>query len=119
MTKPIRTYDLYDVVKVPFPFTDQKTVKVRPAVIISSARHFNAKIGMSVMAMITSFKSNQVQWPSDILIENILLAGLPVPSIIRFKLFTLDHRLILAQLGSLGESDQKKVYQKLKEILVL
>ena len=45
--------------------------------------------------------------------------GLPVPSIIRFKLFTLDHRLIFGRLGKLSETDRHRVREKLKEILVL
>lgn len=119
MNKPIKTYDLYEVVKVPFPFTDIKTVKVRPALILSSAKNFNAKIGLSVMAMITSIKPVQDLWPADIVIENLKLTGLPVPSIIRFKMFTLDHRLILGRLGNLSESDRLNVKKKLKEILAL
>lgn len=116
---PTRTYDLYEVVKVPFPFSDSKTTKVRPALILSSAKQFNAKIGLSVMAMITSLKPTQEFWSADVVIENIQLAGLPVPSIIRFKMFTLDHRLIIGRLGSLSESDKQHVQKKLKEILAL
>ncbi len=119
MNKPIKTYDLYEVVKVPFPFTDTKTTKIRPALVISSAKHFNAKIGLSVMAMITSMKADQELWPADILIENLDLTGLPVPSIIRFKMFTIDHRLILGRLGVLSEVDRQHVKEKLKEILFL
>jgi len=117
MNKPINTYDLYEVVKVPFPFADAKTTRVRPALIVSSAKHFNAKIGLSVMVMITSMKSAQAPWPADLVIENLQDAGLPAPSIIRFKMFTLDHRLILGRLGKLSEADQYPVQRKLKEIL--
>ena len=119
MNKLTKTYDLYEIVKVPFPFTDTKTTKVRPALIISSAKHFNAKIGLSVMTMITSVKSNQDLWPTDIVVKNLEFAGLPVPSVIRFKMFTLDHRLILGCLGKLSEEDRRHVQQKLKEILSL
>lgn len=119
MSKPTKTYDLYEVVKVPFPFTEVKTAKVRPALILSSAKHFNAKIGLSVMAMITSLKPSQDLWPADIIIENLELTGLQFPSIIRFKIFTLDHRLILGRLGHLSEVDCQHVQQKIKEILVL
>ncbi|MGZ8237012.1 MAG: hypothetical protein ACXW1Z_15385 [Methylobacter sp.] len=46
------------------------------------------------MTMITSAK--HTAWPLDTPIENLTAAGLPVPSIIRLKLLTLDNRLILA-----------------------
>ena len=119
MNKPTKTYELYEVVKVPFPFADTNNAKVRPALIISDARNFNAKIGLSVMAMITSLKTSQNLWPTDILINDIELAGLPFPSLIRFKLFTLDHRLIIDSLGSLSKKDIILVQNKLKEILFL
>lgn len=119
MNKPIRTYDLFEVVRVPFPFTDIRATKVRPALILSSPRQFNAKIGMSIMAMITSVKPNQYPWPADILIQDLKPTRLPVPSIIRFKIFTLDHRLVQGRLGKLSEEDQTQVRKKLKEILSL
>ncbi|MDE3045779.1 MAG: type II toxin-antitoxin system PemK/MazF family toxin [Verrucomicrobiota bacterium] len=119
MSKLTRTYDRYEVVKVPFPFADIKAVKIRPALILSSARHFNAKIGSSILAMITSVKPHQELWSSDIVIEDLSPTGLPVPSIVRFKLFTLDHRLILDRLGHLSLSDQEQVQRKLREILSL
>lgn len=119
MNKLTKTFDLYEIVKVPFPFTDKKATKVRPALILSSAKHFNAQIGMSLMAMITSEKPHQDLWPADIIIEDLKSTGLSSPSIVRFKLFTLDHRLIIGRLGHLAEDDRKRVKNKLKEILGL
>jgi len=119
MSAPTRTYDLYEVIKVPFPFSDSKATKIRPALILSAAKHFNGKIGLSIMAMITSVKSNQELWSTDVVIEDLNSVQLPAPSLIRFKLFTLDHRLIIGRLGALSELDQRQVQRKLREILVL
>ena len=33
-------------------------------------------------------------WPLDCSITDLKSAGLPAPSLVRFKLFTLDHRLV-------------------------
>ena len=96
-------YNQFDIVKVSFPFTDKLATKNRPALIISSADAFNNQIEQSVMAMITSTK--QSDWPLDTVITDIQTAGLPVPSLIRLKLFTLDHRLIRGVLGQLSEKD--------------
>ena len=98
------TYNRYDVVKVPFPFTDRQANKHRPALIISSASRFNNSVSHSVMAMITSAK--HFSWPLDTPIVDIDSAGLPVSSIIRLKLFTLDHRLIISTLGALSDQDR-------------
>lgn len=119
MNKPTRTYDLYEVVKIPFPFTDVHAAKIRPAIVISSAKQFNAKVGASIMAMITSLKPSRDLWPSDIPIEDLISAGLPAPSMIRLKIFTLDHRLILQRLGHLSEIDRIHLQKRLKETLAL
>lgn len=109
MTKHTEIYNRYDIVKVPFPFTDQKANKNRPALIISSAKSFNQYIGHSVMTMITSAK--HAAWPLDTPINDLSDAGLPVASIIRLKLFTLDHRLIICTLGHLSDQD-KTIFNK-------
>ena len=104
MTRHTVTYNRYDIVKVPFPFTDRQANKYRPALIISSSKSFNSYIDHSVMAMITSSKHSA--WPLDTPISNLDSAGLPVASIIRLKLFTLDHRLIISTLGYLSGQDR-------------
>lgn len=117
--KPTNIYDIYEVVKIPFPFSETNQVKIRPAVIISSEKYFNGKIGMSIMAMITSIKPRHDLWPSDILIKDLQSSGLPVPSIVRFKLFTLDHRLIKGKLGLLSNIDIQAVQKMLNNVLEL
>jgi mRNA interferase MazF len=42
------------VVVVPFPFTDRKASKRRPALVLSAMKVFGHLAGHSVMAMITS-----------------------------------------------------------------
>jgi mRNA interferase MazF len=103
MTKLTATCNRFDIVKIPFPFTDRRAHKNRPAVIISSAQSFNHLIGHSIMAMITS--AQHTPWPLDTPIDDLDSAGLPVASIIRLKLFTLDHRLIIGILGHLSAKD--------------
>lgn len=110
-------YDAFDVVVVPFPFTDRAAVKRRPALVLSSAKNFGTAIGHSVLAMITSVKEEQQPWPLDTGIGDLAAAGLPVPSLIRMKLFTLDHRLILRKAGRLGAKDQAAVKRALSKLL--
>lgn len=101
------TYSQFDVVVVPFPFTDIASSKRRPALVISSESTFNERIGQSVMAMITTAKHSD--WPLDTRLTNLTSAGLKAESIVRMKLFTIDHQLIQRRLGSLGESDRVSV----------
>jgi len=67
----------------------------------------------TLLAMITT--ATHTRWKSDCLIKNRKPTALPVPSIIRMKLFTLDNRIILKQLGALHEEDRKIVQMKLQK----
>jgi len=111
------TFEAFDVVRVPFPFTDRETSKRRPALVLSCGQSFNAPIGHAVMAMITS--SREQNWPLDHDILDLQAAGLPVASRIRFKLFTLDLRLVLGKLGQLSSHDAAVVSHHLQQLLPL
>lgn len=107
------TFDPFDVVIVPFPFTDRAQSKKRPALVLSENTEFNQKSGHSIMAMITSAKNSP--WPLDVTVSDLSSAGLPAPSVVRMKLFTLDNRFVLSKLGALSPKDQKLVSQSLKK----
>lgn len=108
-------FERFAVLRVPFPFTDRQATKNRPALVLSDAKAFNAPAGHSVLAMITSV--GNAPWPLDCALEDLAAAGLPSPSLVRFKLFTLDHRLIRGQLGSLAPKDCKRVEAALRRLL--
>ena len=99
------TCEPLDVVVVPFPFTDRRAVKRRPALVVSSAE-FNNSGGQQILAMITSTRSH---WPSDTAIRHWREAGLAVPCKVRLKLFTLDKALILRKAGRLADVDAEAV----------
>jgi mRNA interferase MazF len=105
----------WQVVRVPFPFTDRQAVKNRPALVLSDVAMFNAPSGHAVMAMITS--EANLPWPLDCPILDLAAAGLPAPSKVRFKLFTLDQRLMRGVLGSLAAEDATRVRMGLASLL--
>lgn len=106
-------YARFEVVSVPFPFTDSSQSKKRPALVLSNPE-FNSQSGHVVLAMITSAKNSA--WISDIRIANLETAGLPAPSVIRLKLFTLDKRLIIQKLGQLDDTDIKNTRKAIKHL---
>ena len=108
-------FERLDVVRVPFPFTDRQTSKNRPALIVSDEVQFNRPAGHSVMAMITS--AHHPAWPLDCPITDLAAAGLPAASVIRWKLFTLDHHLIRGVLGRLSETDATGATAALAQLL--
>ena len=112
---PSAIFDRFDVVVVPFPFTDKTAVKRRPAMVQSHARTFNIRAAHSVMAMITSATENP--WPHDIDIVDLKSAGLSVPCVFRFKLFTIDNRLVIRKAGKLAKSDQESVRISMSAVL--
>ena len=109
------SFERFDVVRVPFPFTDRQAEKIRPALVMSDGKAFNRPAGHSVLAMITS--ASHAPWPLDVPIADLKAAGLPAPSIVRFKLFTLDHRFVRGTLGRLAEKDRAKMQKAMRLLL--
>ena len=99
----MRTSSPGDVVVVPFPFTDREASKHRPALVCSS-EEFNRKTRHVVLAMITTAAHST--WPRDVPIGDLEAAGLPAPSVVRWKLFTLDASFVLRRIGALGKRDR-------------
>ena len=108
-------FEPYDIVVVPFPFTEKRAVKHRPAVVLSTSR-FNENHDHLTLAMITSAKSSS--WDSDVTIHEWKAAELMVPCKIRFKLFTLPKELILSRLGTLSVCDRELLNKTAQECLI-
>ena len=107
------SFEPLDVVVVPFPFTDRRTTKRRPALVVSSAS-FNQAHEQSILAMITSVGSD---WQSDVALRDWREADLRVPCKVRFKLFPLDDKLIVRKLGTLSKRDGERVGKTLEHVL--
>ena len=113
---PTATFKPFDVIVVPFPFTDSSAVKRRPALVLSTPA-FNDRAAHLVLAMITSRENRG--WPLDVEIRDLSAAGLSHASIVRMKLFTLDERFVLRKAGALGEPDREGVQRALRLLLPL
>lgn len=108
-------FDQWAVVVVPFPFADRNAQRRRPAVVVSRPGEFGARSGHSVLAIITS--ATHSRWPLDVRVTDLAAAGLPAPSIVRIKLFTLDDRLVERTVGALAEVDAFSVAEALERLL--
>ena len=106
--------DFGDVVVVPFPFVDRDSEKRRPSLIVSR-RTFNSSHHHSICAMITT--AARTEWPSDIAIKDLKLAGLARSCVIRWKLFTLPNELILKRAGRLGTRDRENVISSARKVI--
>lgn len=107
--------DVFDLVLVPFPFSDLSTKKKRPALVlthIDGVKHSK----LMVCAMVTS----NIQSPfisGDVVLQDWQKVGLPLISKIRLaKLVSLEDSLIIKRFGKLTKVDQnaiKKEFNKL------
>jgi mRNA interferase MazF len=105
----------FDVVLLPFPFTDLRTTRQRPCVILSAfqpkglAEHY-------VVAMVTSQLSG-LAFPGDTVLAKWSEAGLPKPSLVRMaKVVTVDRSLIRKKVGTLEEADRKAIRRQFRQV---
>lgn len=109
-------YAPYNVVVVPFPFTDQDSSKRRPALVLSE-KVFNDAHNHLVLGMITTAAGST--WGSDVALADWKKAGLTTPCRFRMKVFTLDCTLIIKMVGKLTAKDAKAVRVTLQKYLAV
>lgn len=107
-------FEPWQIVKVPFPYTDRPVRQKRPALVIA-AGELSASRGLLWLAMITSAANRG--WPGDVPISELGRAGLPVPSIVRpAKVATVEAR-DAEPLGILPVADRYAVAEYLRDCL--
>src|SRR5271170_5563448 len=107
-------FAVWDIVKVPFPYTDRPVRQRRPALVIAAGELVSAH-GLLWLAMITSAANRG--WPGDVVVSDLSAAGLPVASIVRpAKIATIDAR-DAEPLGLLAYADRPAVANYLRRLL--
>lgn len=98
-----------DIVLLKFPFTDGKTFKKRPALIINDYND-----GDIIVCRITSQIYNTLY---DISVDNWGKSGLKLPSVIRVhKLATLEKDMVEIIMGQIDNSIKEKVRAIIKQL---
>jgi len=100
------------VILIPFPFTDLKGNKIRPAVVLSK----------NELDVTICFVTSEHKWKTeyDIAVSPSENNGLKVPSLIRVgKIATIDSTLALGELGELSHSEIDELNKGLKRLLQL
>ena len=107
-------FEVWDIVKVPFPYTDRPVRQRRPALVIAAGELETAH-ELLWLVMVTSAANRG--WPGDLLVSDVATAGLPIPSIIRpAKIATIEAR-DAEPLGKLPPRDRRAVRRYLHELL--
>lgn len=107
--------DAGDIVLVPFPFTDLASVKVRPALVLSSAAFNRAGRDLVVCAMTSNVQDSA---HSVLLAEGDLSEGhLPKPTRVKCgKLATLEHGLVRRRWGRLSPRAMRRVWNEVRTV---
>ena len=100
------------VILIPFPFTDLRGSKVRPAVVLSK----------NELDVTICFITSELKWKTenDISVFPTNSNGLKAPSLIRIgKIATIDSALVLGELGELSNVEIDELNKSLKKLLQL
>ena len=105
------------LVLIPFPFTDLKSAKLRPALVIYEGN-------IDVIVMFVSSKMPTKPSQNEIIINQnhpeYQLTGLKVPSVIRLdKVATVLKSLIIGEIGELGPTLRTEVNDRLTKIFTI
>ena len=108
-----------DIVLIKFPFTDLKSTKVRPAMVLST-ENFNKHSRDAVFVMITSGTENTRK--EDVLLKEgdkeFKLTGLKKESVVRTpKIYCLSKSLAKRKLGNLGPLTLGNIFQQLRNFI--
>lgn len=110
-------YKFGDVVLVGFPFTNQQTIKKRPAVIISNVAYQQNRPDVIVLAITSQIRPTLTL--GEYLLHDWQQAGLLKPSLLKPLIATLEQTQIIKTMGQLSSADQVGLQQVLKSILEL
>ncbi|MCA3596893.1 MAG: type II toxin-antitoxin system PemK/MazF family toxin [Methylobacterium sp.] len=100
---------------MPFPYTDQLAEKRRPALVVSNPAL--EKLGYLWVAMVTSRRAESGM-TGDVVIEDITLAGLPAPSVVRTaKIACIEPQRVQRVAGKLTQGQREQVFNQMHRFL--
>lgn len=100
------TFEPWDIVKVPFPYTDRPVRQRRPALVVA-AGDLQTRHDLVWVLMITSAENRG--WPADVAVSDLAVAGLPAPSVVRTAKVAVIDRRDAEPLGTLPNADRAAV----------
>ncbi len=110
------TYRRWDIILVPFPFTDLTAAKKRPALVVSpdESNRYGADL---VIAFITSHMDVSPRI-GDYRIRSWKESGLPKESLLRMKFATIDRGIVVKRIGRLHHEERDGVREVLSEFFL-
>ena len=116
MKMPLTTsYRRGDILLVPFPFSDQTSLKQRPAVVISS--DIFQQQGPDVLIMAITSQVGTSLRSGEFLMRDWQTAGLLKPSAVKAAIATIEAKLARRRLGCLSAYDLQQLDRSLRDLL--
>lgn len=109
------TFEVWDIVKLPFPYTDRPVRQRRPALVIATEDQLQGP-GLLWVLMITSAENRG--WASDVPVSDLGPAGLPAPSMVRTAKVAVVETRDAERLGVLPQADRVGVAAGLRRHLI-
>jgi mRNA interferase MazF len=107
-------FDPWDVVRVPFPYTNRPVQQFRPALIVACP---GGQVSPDLLWVLMITSAAHRRWPGDVDITDLPAAGLTAPSIIRCcKIATIEAALA-DRIGYLPNPGQLAVQRELATFL--
>jgi len=103
-----------EIVLIPVPFSDLSSVKRRPVLVISNMSYNNKNNDMIVVAITSNLQQNGIAIDT----KDLLTGELPRKSLIRYdKIYNLEQRIVIKQLGIVSENVLKKVISDINMLI--
>ena len=106
--------EVWDLVKVPFPYTSRPVQQRRPALVVAIPEAPGAPALLWVL-MVTSAANRG--WPGDVAISDLEMAGLPAASVLRSAKIATIEAQDAEWIGSLPMADRMQVATALRDNL--
>lgn len=112
--KSTTIYKKWDIILVPFPFTDLTSLKKRPCLVISPDEYNK---GPDILISFITSKLDREKRLGDYKIEKWEESKLPKPSMIRMKFATIDKSIVVKKIGGLEELDISKFQEEIMKFI--
>jgi mRNA interferase MazF len=107
-------YKRGEIVLIPVPFSDLSSAKRRPVLVISNTPYNRTSSDMVVVAITSNLQQNGIAIEA----KDLLAGELLKKSIIRFdKIYTLEQRIVIKQLGTVSECVLKNVITEINSLI--
>ena len=108
-------FEAWDVVKVPFPYTNRPVRQRRPGLVLRSGEREGIIPHLLWVLMITS--SENRGWHGDVEISDLVISGLPAPSIVRTAKIATIEASDADRIGRLSAPDRLQVARCIRSAL--